>query len=98
MTLADLERLCAQATKGPWRSCVYGHYARVRFTGECGVPHHNGCAIATVADHHAPAQILADTDFIAAAREWMPRLLEENKRLRADLDAFFSDPEAADGR
>ena len=68
MTLADLRALCGRATKGPWRSVRNSQrpYKHVIFDGK---PDRD--AMYTTSPLEA-----TDADFIAAARTWLPALIE----------------------
>ena len=76
-------KLCAAATPGPWRACVWDPMER---------PHvHKDAFDQTRCECHSDLPItLADAAFIAAAREGWPAALEEVKRLRLVL-AWFAD-------
>lgn len=76
--LSEIERRCAAARPGPWVSCVPGRdhqgaasFLMIGFGGERGI------------DIELTGATVADQDFIAAAREDVPRLVAEIRRLRA---------------
>jgi hypothetical protein len=74
-TLAEMEKRCAEATPGPWSSWVEGrdHYSGdsfIRTEGE---------------DIYLSGTTAADQDFIAHARQDVPRLIAEVRALRAKL-------------
>jgi len=71
--LTRIEKMCEAATQGPWTSFVEGrdHDAGSDF-------------IQTAADDiELTGATVADQDFIASARQDVPRLVEEVRRLRA---------------
>jgi hypothetical protein len=77
--LEELERLVADASPAPWRAYIEG---RDNESGDSfiaiGDPREADMDISRD-DGRAPD---ADWDFIAAARNYMPRLLSEIRRLR----------------
>jgi hypothetical protein len=71
--LAELERVAAAASAGPWEGVIAGDDA----SGFCALgPVHTGAGADTRAEH--------DSDFICAAREALPALVAEVRRLRAE--------------
>lgn len=79
--LAEIELRAAAATPGPWRSFVEGrdHTAGSSFisTGEEG---------SRGEDIELTGATVADQDFIAAARQDVPRLIAEVRALKQMLD------------
>ena len=75
-----MEERCKSATSGPWRSYVEGRDfdsgSSVIVRGESGQE----------SDLYLLGGTIADQDFIAHARQDVPLLLDEIKRLRAFLD------------
>ena len=71
--LRRIERLCDAATPGPWTSFVEGR------------DHESGSSFSRTAVHdiEMSGASTADQDFIASARQDVPRLLAEVRRLRA---------------
>lgn len=78
--LNELRGLLARVTPGPWVSYVEGrdHESGSNFI-RTGPPANRGEDIELV------GASVADQDFIAAAREQMPRLIAEIERLQAKL-------------
>jgi hypothetical protein len=78
--LAEIERRCLAATPGPWRSLVEGrdHTSGDSMVGVGGARGED--MYVTIGGHPASA---ADQDFIAGARQDVPRLIAEIRRLRA---------------
>lgn len=78
--IAKLRELCARATPGHWR-------VDWTWTGKHSMPmcveSSNG-KIVTIMDEHEPADV-ANAEWMAAAREALPRALDEIERLRAEL-------------
>jgi hypothetical protein len=74
-TLAEMEKRCSEATPGPWQSWVEGrdHYAGDSFIRTDGE------------DIYLSGATVADQDFIAHARQDVPRLIAEVRALRARL-------------
>lgn len=81
--LAALRELCAGASPGPWRAMVEGR------------DHTSGDSFIMVGPENARAEDMyvlrdsrpasrADLDFIAAARNDLPRLLDELQRRRGE--------------
>jgi hypothetical protein len=73
--LAEIEKRCAEATPGPWLSWVEAREATsgsdfIQTDGE---------------DIYLSGATVADQDFIAAARQDVPRLIAEVRALRAKL-------------
>lgn len=75
--LAEWRALCEKATEGPWKSLRGGLYPN-----HVGGPGKIGNAAVFVAQTATNVGGEADADFIAAAREAMPALIEEVERLR----------------
>lgn len=80
--LSAIEARCNDATPGPWTSMIEG---RDHISGDSFIMVGSGSArkedmYITVGGN--PASV-ADQDFIAAARQDVPRLLAELRRLRA---------------
>jgi hypothetical protein len=75
--LAAMQRRCAEATRGPWTSFVEGrdHTGGSSFI-RTGIGEDRGDDIELI------GATIADQDFIAHARQDLPRLLEEIVRLR----------------
>ncbi len=79
--LSEMEARCLAATPGPWKSSVEGrdHVAGdtviLRWAGE------------GYDDLYLNGGSIADYDFVAAAREDLPRLIEEVRRLRGLLNS-----------
>jgi hypothetical protein len=79
LTLEDLQRIenmCNAATPAPWISLIEG---RDHQSGSDFVMTPRGDFELTGASH-------ADQDFIASARQDMPRLIQEVRRLQAIVD------------
>lgn len=76
--LRDIDLRCKGATAGPWTSFVEGR------------DHTSGSSFIQTAgeDIELSGATEADFDFIAHAREDVPRLLAEVQRLQAVLDAW----------
>jgi len=71
-----MEKRCSEATPGPWRSWIEGregHYAGDSFIQTDGE------------DIYLSGATVADQDFIAHARQNVPRLIAEVRALRAKL-------------
>jgi hypothetical protein len=85
--LAELERLEKAAAPGPWASSVEGrdHIAGDNTIFTAGDPRHVGpdvyASIRVAGGEWHPASI-SDQDFIAAARNAVPYLIAEVRRLR----------------
>jgi hypothetical protein len=73
-TLAEIERRCAAATHGPWESFIEGRDG-LAFDSFIRTDSGSGEIYLTGATH-------ADQDFIAAARQDIPVLIAEIRRLR----------------
>jgi len=71
--LLEIEKLCEAATAGPWRPFLEGR------------DHQSGSSFIRTGgdDIEMTGAKEADYDFIAGARQTVPRLLEEVRRLRA---------------
>ena len=73
MTGEELEAIreaCENATEGPWSACEDGD-------DTCAVLDRDRGTFAYLSD-----EWLADAEFIAGSREWVPALLDECERLR----------------
>lgn len=81
--LDRLERLVAAAQPGPWTSRVEG---RDHGSGSDFIQTGQGLARGT--DIELTGATVADQDFIAAAREAVPALVSEVRRLRSQLDTM----------
>lgn len=85
--LAALERLASAAQPGPWASYVEGrdHQSGSSFimTGSSGT---------RGSDIELSGATIADQDFIAAARQAVPQLVEEVRSLRQRLAALIKRP------
>lgn len=80
--LAKIESRCESARSGPWRSFVEGR------------DHTSGCSFIKVGegeirsdDIELTGATVADQDFIASARQDVPALVSEVRRLRKLLSA-----------
>jgi hypothetical protein len=71
-TLDEIERRCAAATPGPWKSCVEG---RDHTSGDSFIMTGGN-------DIYLSGATLADQDFIAHARQYLPALIQEIRALR----------------
>jgi hypothetical protein len=81
--LAELRRLCDAASRTPWRAMIEG---RDHTSGDSFImvgPENARDEDMYVTRDRAPAPA-ADLDFIAAARNLLPRLLDEVERGRPD--------------
>ena len=78
--LASIRRRCEAATPGSWKSYVEG---RDHESGSSFIM--VGSSAARGADIELSGATVADQDFIAHARQDVPRLLDEVERLRAQL-------------
>lgn len=74
-----MEARCLAATPGPWKSSVEG---RDHFAGDTVILRWAGEGYD---DLYLHGGTIADYDFVAAARQDVPRLIEEVRRLRALL-------------
>jgi len=72
--LGEIERRCADATPGPWKSYVEG---RDRESGSSFIQTTGG------EDIYLSGATVADQDFMASARQDIPRLIAEIRALRA---------------
>ena len=74
--LQAIETRCARATTGPWQSFVEGrdHTSGSNFIRTAGE------------DIELSGASVADQDFIAHARQDVPRLVTEIRRLRGPID------------
>ena len=83
--LDELRRLCDRATPGPWRAMVEG---RDHTSGDSFImigredDRDEDIYVSRDSGPAAPG----DLDFIAAARNYMPRLLEEIRKVRSSDD------------
>jgi len=74
--ISEIQERCEKATKGPWISYIEGR----DFTSGCSF-------IGTAEDDiELSGATVDDQDFIAHARQDIPLLIEEIKRLRRKLD------------
>ncbi len=80
--LAEIESRCESARSGPWKSFVEGR------------DHTSGCSFIKVGerenrsdDIELTGATIADQDFIAAAKQDVPALVKEIRRLRILLSA-----------
>ena len=85
MTGEELEAIrqaCKNATEGPWLACEDGD-------DTCAVLDRDRGTFAYLSD-----EWLADAEFIAGCRQWVPALLDEIERLRglavAVVDAWWN--------
>jgi hypothetical protein len=78
--LEHIERRCNAATKGPWESSVEGrdHLAGSNFIRTGGLDDESP-------DIELIGGAVDDQDFIAHARQDVPRLIEEVRRLKRSL-------------
>lgn len=87
--LARIERVAAAATRGPWVSYVVGRDggadANVIEVGACN-------ELGTFACFELVGGTTADQDFIASARQDIPRLLRQVYMLQARLDSLLAGP------
>lgn len=94
--IAELEKLCAEATPAPWTTAMYDQPIQV-----CGqrIPcfevesETDSCWIAKVQDHRACADTPpgdANALFIATARTALPEALAEIRRLKAHFWVVFN--------
>jgi hypothetical protein len=84
--LEQIERLVKAATAGPWISYVLGRDSEAESTcielGTCN-------ELGTCYCIELTGGTTADQDFIAGARQHVPRLLREVRSLRAQLDSLL---------
>jgi hypothetical protein len=73
--LDEIERRCAAATPGPWKSYVEG---RDHTSGDSFIMTGGN-------DIYLSGATLADQDFIACARQDLPALIEEIRALKAQI-------------
>ena len=86
MTRTELKELCEKATKGPWicddSECddivIWSSENENHLVINLGYK----CVPVGYIDQRG----MNDGHFIAAAREWLPKLLEENDKLHQDLN------------
>jgi hypothetical protein len=71
--LAEIERQCELSTPGPWKSYVEG---RDHVSGDSFI-------MTGREDIYLTGATVNDQDFIASARQDVPRLIREIRRLRA---------------
>jgi hypothetical protein len=92
--LAHIELLIREASEGPWLSYVAGRDGEPGFScielGSCNELGSFDCI-------ELVGCSAADQDFIASAREYLPRLLREVRALRARLDSLQSFASRVDG-
>ena len=83
--LDDMEARAMAATQGPWRAFVEGrdHLSGDSFirTGDDAAPDMYVSVVSPDRSGEVPAPV-ADLDFIASARQDLPRLVTELRRLR----------------
>ena len=74
--LRRIQKLCDSATEGPWRAYVEGR------------DHESGSSFIQTAgeDIELSGATEEDLDFTASARQDVPRLLDEVRALRAEVD------------
>jgi hypothetical protein len=84
--LNQMEERCNAATPGPWRSFIErrDHYSGNSFV-MTGPPEDRGPDLDFASRD-------ADYDFVAHARQDIPRLLEEVRRLRRQLRSLAQEP------
>ncbi len=82
--LAEWQRLCDAATPGPWRLDGRHDYDDGSEFGIDMIVANNGEPV-VIADSGVYPPHGQDAEFIAAARSAIPRLLEEVRRLRAEV-------------
>lgn len=70
--LCEIERRCEFATKGPWKSFIE---VREKISGSDFI-------MTAGDDIYLSGATIADQDFIAAARQDVPRLIAEIRRLK----------------
>ena len=93
--LSAIERLVEAATAGPWISYVVGRDAYTLSNCiELGLCNELG----SFESINLTGGTVADQDFIAAARQFLPRLVLEVRALRARLDHAFASVVNADRR
>jgi hypothetical protein len=89
--LDRIERLAQAATVGPWLSYVVGRDAGAGWNRvELGVCNELG-SFKSIEFNGAT---IADQDFIASARQDVPRLVHEVRALRALLDSMHIEPDS----
>ena len=78
--LAEIESRCLAATKGPWQSFIEGrdHLSGDSFIRTGGMDNDSP-------DLYLAGGTLHDQDFIAHARQDIPRLVAEVRKLQAQL-------------
>lgn len=101
--LAELERLASMATPPPWKWQDWYHYGDPdkgpnpqTLVGPLRPPGEYGPANVRIVSFEEPPENPADAAFIPAAREALPELLQEVRRLRAiatRLDAAAGAPQ-----
>lgn len=76
LELEEIENLCSSATPGPWISWVEGR------------DHTSGDSVITTGgeDIYLTGATISDQDFIAHARQDVPKLIAEIKRLRKEIN------------
>jgi hypothetical protein len=77
MNREDLKKICNEATPAPWGPYI----SNSPFYAVVNKP----APSLSRNDHIETYWRVEDALFLAAAREWMPKLLEENSRLRDAL-------------
>ena len=74
--ISEIKMRCARATAGPWKSYVE---AREKISGPDFI-------VTAGEDLYLTGATIDDQDFIAHARQDIPRLIAEIERLRAELE------------
>ncbi len=74
--LAEIERRCGSCTPGPWKSYVEG---RDHLSGDSFI-------MTGGEDIYLTGATVKDQDFIASARQDVPLLIREIRRLRAQVN------------
>lgn len=90
--LAAIEQRCAQATPGPWLAWLEtrhgtggGSFIQLNHDPDLDDEMYVRRFVGIEEVPHLDAQLEADLDFMAEARQDVPRLLAEVRRLRARL-------------
>jgi hypothetical protein len=87
--LQRIERLVDAATAGPWISCLVGRDAQAESNCiELGSCNELGSFLCV----ELLGGSVADQEFVASARQDIPRLLREVRALRARLDSLLVEP------
>jgi hypothetical protein len=86
--LQRIERLVDAATAGPWISCVVGRDAQAESNCiELGSCNELGSFLCV----ELLGSSVADQEFVASARQDIPRLLREVRTLRASLESLLAE-------